>query len=190
MHTTSFTLLDRLRNSSDSAAWDRFVDLYVPLLVFWARQLPVSGMEPADFVHDVFIKLKQELPKFTYDPAKGKFRRWLRTVCVNHWRDHQRKRANHLAQADAAQLAALASADDGLEQFWNQDYVAVLANEAFKILEKEFDPTTRAIFIEVAMNGRSVQEVAQQFGLSPNAVSIRKFHVLRRLRHELAEFLE
>ena len=113
-------------------------------------------------------------------------------VAVPRWsrRDHQRKRANHLVQADAAQLSALASADDGLEQFWNQDYVAFLATEAFKILEKEFDPTTRAVFVEVAMNGRAVKDVAQQLGLSPNAVSIRKFHVMRRLRHELAEFLE
>jgi hypothetical protein len=32
MHTTSATLLQKLRDPSDVAAWERFVELYLPLL--------------------------------------------------------------------------------------------------------------------------------------------------------------
>jgi RNA polymerase sigma-70 factor, ECF subfamily len=190
VHNTSFTLLQKLRNPTDTAAWDRFVDLYLPLLFFWARQLTAGSADPADLVHDVFVKLMEELPKFAYDPARGGFRGWLRTVCHNHWRDHLRKRAHHLVQAEDAQLAALVATDDGLEQFWNQDYHALLVRQAFRLLQDEFDPTTRAAFVEVVLKDRPVHEVAQQVGLTPNAVSMRKFRVVRRLRQELADFLE
>jgi len=40
------------------------------------------------------------------------------------------------------------------------------------------------------MNGRPIHEVAQQLGITPNAISMRKFRVLRRLRRELGGFLE
>src|SRR5258708_5514607 len=124
MHNTSPTLLQKLRDPSDVAAWERFVELYLPLLMHWARKLPARGAEPADLVQDVFVKLTQELPKFPYEPAQGRFRGWLRTVCVNQWRDYQKKRANQLGQADTAQLADVTSADDGLEQFWNREFTA------------------------------------------------------------------
>jgi RNA polymerase sigma-70 factor (ECF subfamily) len=190
VYTTSLTLLQKLRDPNDTASWERFVDLYLPLLFFWARRLPVDGMDPADLVQDVFVKLVRELPQFTYNPANGGFRNWLRTVCMNCWRDHQRKRANHLVQADEAQLAALTARADGLEQFWAQDYHAMLMREAFRILEEEFDPLSRAAFKGVVLEGRSVQAVAEEHGTTPNAISMRKFRVVRRLREELADFLD
>jgi RNA polymerase sigma-70 factor, ECF subfamily len=190
MHTTSPTLLQKLRDPSDAAAWDRFVDLYLPLLMHWARRIPARGAEPADLVQEVFVKLTRELPKFNYEPARGRFRCWLRTLCGNQWRDYQKKRANQLGQADAAQLDGLPAADDGLEQFWNREYTAFVLREAFKIVEGEFDATSRTVFTEVIVNGRPVNDVAQALGVRPNAVSMRKFRVLRRLRRELGGFLE
>ncbi len=190
MHSTPLSLLQKLRDPGETASWERFVDLYLPLLLSWARRLPLDGMDPTDLVQEVFVKLVQELPRFTYDPASGGFRKWLRTVCMNHWRDYQRKRANHLVQAGEAQLAALAAREDDLEQFWSQDYHALLRREAFRILENEFDPLSRAAFTGVVLEGRSVQAVAQEHGTTPNAISMRKFRVVSRLRQELTDFVE
>jgi len=190
VYTTSITLLQKLRDPNDAAAWDRFAKLYLPLLFFWARRLPLAGADPADLVHDVFIKLKEKLPGFSYDPDVGSFRNWLRRVCRNHWRDHQRRLANHLVQAEDAQLAALAIDDDGLEQFWNQDYYALLMHQMFSILEEQFDSISRTIFTELVLNGRLVDELARKLGLTVQAIYSRKFRVLRRLREELAEFLD
>ena len=188
MHKTSITLLQKLRDPNDVAAWHRFIELYLPLLFFWARKLPMKGADPDDLVQDVLLKLVQKLPEFNYDPEGGGFRNWLRTLCHNHWRDHWRKRANRVHQADEAHLEALEVTDLGLEQFWNEDYYGLLVAETFRIIESEFDPTTRAAFVEVVMNERPVNEVARELGVTPNAVSMRKFRVLQRLRQELAEF--
>ncbi len=34
MHTTSVSLLERLQRPDEPAAWDRFADLYTPLLYY------------------------------------------------------------------------------------------------------------------------------------------------------------
>ena len=188
---TRASLLFRLQQSpADQTAWEQFVELYLPLLMHWARRLPARGAEPADLVQDVFVKLSEELPTFIYEPAKGRFRGWLRTVCLNQWRDSQRKHAHHLGQADAALLDELAADDDGLEQLWNRDYTTFVLREAFRILEGEFDALSRTVFTEVVVHGRAVNDLAQQLGVSPNAISMRKFRVLRRLRGELGRFIE
>jgi RNA polymerase sigma-70 factor (ECF subfamily) len=112
-------LLEKLRQPTDTAAWDRFVDLYTPLLFCWACKLSMNGMEPADFVQDVFVKLVKFLPKYQHDPAVGSFRGWLRTMCMNHWRDHKRKAARQHVQATDDLLAFVPTRDDDLDQFWD-----------------------------------------------------------------------
>ena len=79
MNTTSFSLLERLRQPSDSAAWDRFVELYTPLLFYWGRRAGLQSADAADLVQDVFEVLLHKLPEFQYDRQKS-FRSWLRTV--------------------------------------------------------------------------------------------------------------
>ena len=88
-HLTSVSLLQRLRRSQDDDAWRRFVSLYTPLLVAWARKLGVPPHEAGDLVQDVFMRLAQELPRFDYDRGR-RFRGWLWTILLNKWRDRRR----------------------------------------------------------------------------------------------------
>jgi RNA polymerase sigma-70 factor (ECF subfamily) len=92
MDTTPASLLERLRQPNQANAWERFVELYTPLLMYWARRRGLHPQDAADLVQDVFTVLVEKLPEFTYDHRRS-FRNWLRTVLVNKWRDHRRRRA-------------------------------------------------------------------------------------------------
>ena len=50
MSKTPISLLERLRQPEEQAAWERFVQLYTPLLHHWARRLGLQGQEAADLV--------------------------------------------------------------------------------------------------------------------------------------------
>src|SRR5712692_822077 len=95
MNSTSVSLLEQLRNPAESKttgpAWERFVELYTPLLYYWARRLGLRDQDAADLVQDVFLVLVRKLPEFSYDRHKS-FRAWLRTVTLNKWRERQRQR--------------------------------------------------------------------------------------------------
>src|SRR5437763_16387468 len=90
MNTTPASLLERLRRPAEEAAWVRFVELYTPLLFYWARRVGLREPDAADLVQDVFALLVQKLPEFRYDRHKS-FRAWLRTVTLNRWRQTQRR---------------------------------------------------------------------------------------------------
>jgi len=57
MLPTPVSLLERLRQADDGAAWAEFVHLYTPLLYGWARRTGLSDDEAADLLQDVFAIL-------------------------------------------------------------------------------------------------------------------------------------
>ena len=89
INPTSASLLEQLKTSDNSTAWQRFVRLYTPLLYAFARRLGLSAENAADRVQDVFAILAAKLPEFCYDPG-GRFRGWLWTVFLNCCRQHGR----------------------------------------------------------------------------------------------------
>ena len=80
------SLLDRLRRP-DPAAWERFVDLYAPLLRAWARRLGADGPDADDLVQDVLAllvrALEAEARRLAAEAAFG-FRQALRQWPENH----------------------------------------------------------------------------------------------------------
>src|SRR5690349_24606068 len=104
MDTTPVSLLERLRQPGQADAWERFVELYTPLLLYWARKCGLQPQDAADLVQDVFTTLVQKLPEFTYDHRRT-FRGWLRTVALNKWRDRRRRHGLPRAGVGEADLA-------------------------------------------------------------------------------------
>jgi RNA polymerase sigma-70 factor (ECF subfamily) len=186
MTTTSASLLERLRRPAERDAWDRFVDLYTPLLYYWARRLGLGEPDAADLVQDVFTLLLRKLPEFDYDREKS-FRSWLRVVTINKWREHQRQaRQRPGAQGSLSDVVGPGPS----EEVWESEYRHYLAGRALRLMQREFEPSTWKACWEVTVNGRPTAEVAAELGLSVGAVRVAKFRVLARLRQELEGLLD
>jgi RNA polymerase sigma-70 factor (ECF subfamily) len=188
MTKTPSSLLDRLRQPSDPAAWDRFVALYTPLIYAWARGVGLQESDAADLVQDVFLTLLRVLPSFTYDAHKG-FRGWLRTVTLNAWRDRRKRRADRALPGDDRALAE-AAAPDAVESFWETEYRQQVVKRAMAMMQADFRPATWKAFWEQVVVGRPAREVAAELGLTPGAAYAAKFRVLDRLRDELHGMLD
>jgi RNA polymerase sigma-70 factor (ECF subfamily) len=184
---TPASLLERLRRPEEGA-WPRFVDLYTPLLYFWACRMGLQAADAADLVQDVFTILLQKFPEFSYDKSKS-FRSWLRTVTVNRFHDNLRRKAAALRDAGPAGLDDVAVPPDA-EALWDKQYRDHLVSRAAEVMKAEFQPTTWQAFWGLAVEGKSGAEVAVSLGLSVEAVYAAKSRVLRRLRQELDGLLE
>ncbi len=187
MLSTPASLLQRLRNPGETRAWDQFVELYSPLLFYWANRAGLQDADAADLVQEVFAVLVRKLPAFEYDPAKG-FRSWLRTVTLNKWRELLRRRGISPAGRQVA-LEDL-PAPQGAEVFWEEEYRQFVARRLLELLQAEFQPATWKACWECVVAGRSAPDVARELGLTPGAVRAAKFRVLCRLRAELKGLLD
>jgi RNA polymerase sigma-70 factor (ECF subfamily) len=182
MHTTPVSLLERVRQPGEQEAWSRFVDIYTPLLYFWACRMGLQESDAADLVQEVFTILVVKLPDFVYDRDKS-FRGWLRTILFNKIRDKRRRRAAEppvLAGHPVDEAVAVE-----VEAFWEIDYRHQLVGRALELMQSEFQPTTWRACWEVVVSSRSAGEVAAELGISVDSVYAAKSRVLRRLRKEL-----
>ena len=185
-HTTSPSLLERLRRPADQEAWSRFVRLYTPLVFHWACRMGLQGSDAADLAQEVFALLVQKLPQFVYDPGKS-FRAWLRTVVVNKWRERLRVRSGPDARGeDLPEPVAPDDADALAEVEFHQHLLA----RTLEIMQTEFQPLTWKACWEHKVCGRRAAEVAQELGLTVNAVYLCSSRVLRRVRQELSGLLD
>ena len=187
MFRTPVSLLERLRRPGDEASWQRFVQLYTPLLFHWAQRLGLQPADAADLVQDVLTTLVQKLPGFRYEPNK-RFRGWLWTVALNTWRMDQR-RAGPRPGGDAAALDACLTADHAVA-LEEAEYRRHLVGRALQLMRADFQPTTWQACWEHVISGRPAAEVAADLGITPGAVYVAKSRVLRRLRQELGELLD
>jgi RNA polymerase sigma-70 factor, ECF subfamily len=187
IHTTSATLLERLRAAHDEGAWGWFVDLYTPLLFSWARRCGETEADAADLVQEVFVTLVQTLPTFDYDRTQS-FRGWLRVLLVNKLRDRLRRKVR--LEKALEHRPADVELPDIAEVFWEAEYHQELARQALRLMQAEFAPTTWKACWETVVRGRSRSEVAQDLGITENAVNIAKCRVLRRLREGLSGLVE
>jgi RNA polymerase sigma-70 factor (ECF subfamily) len=188
MNTTSFSLLERLKQPVDAGAWQRFVDLYTPLLHYWARRLGLQEQDSADLVQEVFALLLQKMPAFTYN-RQGSFRGWLRIVMRNKWCERKRSRSPQAMPGGDAALQDVADPDPGLD-LTEAEFQRELTRRALELMQTEFRPTTWKACWEHVVGGRQAADVAQELGLTVNAVYLATSRVLRRLRQELAGMLD
>jgi RNA polymerase sigma-70 factor (ECF subfamily) len=177
---TSASLLDQAR-SRDSAAWDRLVALYTPLLQAW---LTAAGLQPADrddLTQRVLALLVEQLPVFEHNGRTGAFRAWLRGMTVNFLREFWRTRPAVGADSVLEQLADPAG---GLSRVWDEQHDRHVLHALMEMVRPEFTSSSWQAFRRVALDGAPARQVAAELGLSVNAVLIAKSRVLARLHEE------
>jgi RNA polymerase sigma-70 factor (ECF subfamily) len=104
---TRESLLVRLRDPRDGAAWAEFVELYGPVVYGYARKQRLQDADAADLCQDVLQAVAGAVGRLEYDPAKGAFRNWLFTVVRRklwNWRAAQENRAQGSGDSAIHQL--------------------------------------------------------------------------------------
>ena len=181
--TTPPTLLARLRDPADRAAWERLVALYTPLLYGWGRRRGLSAADAADLVQDVLTVVVRQIPEFEYDPGRS-FRAWLRKVAFHKFHDLRRDRVPLPLSPD--ELTRTAAATDVDACFEEAEYRRYLVRRALEAMQRDFAETTWKACLLAVTTPRTAASIGAELGLSEGAVYAAKFRVLRRLREELA----
>lgn len=185
MDSTSASLLDRLKQPGQQEAWNRFADLYTPLIYYWARGQRLDEADAGDLVQEVFLLLFRKLPHFNYQ-ADGSFRRWLHTLTINKFREMKRRRQ----PAGGADLLDDVPGREEPSGLSDADYRSHLVRHMLRQLKGEFSPSTWQLFEDCMVAGRSPQETAALRGVGLGTVYAAKSKVIIRLRQELHGLLD
>jgi RNA polymerase sigma-70 factor (ECF subfamily) len=182
---TRTSLLVRLRNPRDDAAWREFVALYAPLIYHYARKQGLQDADAVDLSQEIISAVAGAVGDFDYDPRRGSFRGWLLTVVrrkLANWRRAQAIRPQ--GSGDTAthqvleQLPQPADRDEAWETEWEQRLFAWACGE----VRRDVADVTWQAFWKTAIDDQPGKQVAVELGISVAAVYQARSRVVARLK--------
>lgn len=186
VQSTHATLLARLSDSQDAVAWHEFCIRYGELIRAFARARGLQTADCDDIVQDVLASLSKSMPGFTYDPAKGKFRAYLKTVTLHAIFARLRQKKGEVALEDVKTAADAAAADRNVDSQWDSQWRQYHLRQAMHTIRAEFNEADCAAFEQYAVAGRSAQQTAETLGMSLDQIYQAKSRILRRLSEVIA----
>ena len=192
---TDVLLLEGIRNQ-DEGEWSTFYDRYALIIFNFARKLGCSPEMAEDILQDSMMTLWRVLPKFQYDPKRGKFRSFLFKITETKIRDSYRriKRFKEL-HSDGEYLPYTENSFpeiefEQLKYYWDRAFEENLLSRAIEIVQHKVKPTTFKSFVKVFIEDKDVKDVAKILKIPSNRVSQHKHSVCKLIIQEAKKLRE
>ena len=188
---TQSSLLLRVRNSNDAAAWNEFVQIYQPVIHRLAR---INGLQPADaddLTQQVLIAVSSAVDRWEPDASRGRFRTWLRKIAQNAILNALSRGARDRASADQAIELLLKEFPNRDKQHAAQlqtEYRRQIFQQAASQIRREFTEDTWSSFWLTAVDGLEVEQAAIKLGRSRGSVYASRSRVMKRLKQKVEEY--
>lgn len=188
--TTRASLLLRLRNSQDHAAWVEFVALYEPVIYRILRRHGLQDADAREVMQDLFLAVSRNIERWEPAKERGSFRGWLRRVCRNlviNWLKRRQLSAAAIGGPDLQSLLAALPATEGPESSeFDREVRRTMFHRAAEQVRSEVHSATWQAFTETCLSGTSAAAAASKLGITPGAIRVAKCRVLARLRSVVA----
>jgi RNA polymerase sigma-70 factor (ECF subfamily) len=126
-----------------------------------------------------------------YRRTQSSFRAWLKVITSRKISDHFRlrqKEPDAMGGSDAhEQLQNFPTECLSGDADSEAEEENILYRQALNLLQQEFEENTWRAFWKVVIEGRAPIDVADEIGISTNAVYLARSHILRRLRREFSD---
>jgi RNA polymerase sigma factor (sigma-70 family) len=197
LQATHPSLLSRVRDPADAAAWREFEALYRELLVRFCRRRGLQLADAEDVVQVVLTNLSKSLPGFVYDAQRGRFRDYLYRCtrnAISQWASRPRldaatldsRVADHPSPVDSPGGGGMGGAGTGEVTEWEQEWVAHHYRLAMQAVRRTFEPRSIEVF-ERSIGGATVAELAAAFAMSEQAVHKVRQRIKARMEELIAE---
>jgi RNA polymerase sigma factor (sigma-70 family) len=181
---TSASLLRRLSDPQDREAWGTFVARYRDRIHAWCRRWGLQEADAEDMTQSLLLALPARMRNFAYDPARGSFRGWLKTVVRHAVGDFVQREARVRGVADPAALEQVAAVDDLLTRL-REAFDLELFEEAMQRVRQRVRPVTWDAFRLTALENRPGKEAAALLGLQVAIVHVYRSRVQGLIRAEV-----
>lgn len=187
MDTTRASLLLRIKDARDTHAWTEFDTIYRPMLYRFARTRGLDDAGAEDVVQHCMAAIHKHIGSFEYNPAKGRFKSWLRTLINNRFRDGLRNRRDKQAETRDFKQAQQRedSPDEAFEKVWMDEHLTYCLSR----VRKEIDASTYQAFCKHVIEDRPAQEVCEELGITANNLYKIKWRVTQKLQDQMSVLL-
>lgn len=186
MDTTRASLLLRIKNQRDAEAWAEFDSIYRPILRRYAKAWRLPEEEAQDVVQLCMLAIHEHIAGFDYDPKKGRFRAWLKTMVCNRVKNLLRDRREKPADSGDLKRAQARepTPEEEFERIWMEEHL----KHALEFVRSEVDGASFDAFQRYVIEEKPVNAVCDEFGMSAAKLYKIKWRLTQKLRKKMTEF--
>ena len=178
-HASIFLRLNADDPQPREMAWLEFHQRYAPIIAGFARNLGAKAQDVDDVIQDVLLGFYGQSPTFVYDPARGRFRGYLK-VCTYR---ALKRRMGRNARFSGVPLDDVDPESPIVEQAWNDVWDRELAHRALEEMRREIGLSRRFMaFEQHVMQDVPADQVARELGMHLNSVYRAKQQVSEQLK--------
>ena len=186
---TSHSLIARVKDLGDGAAWDEFLGIYQPVIFRMARRRGLQDADARDVIQQVFLSISMSIEGWTPGDLQPPFRAWLTTIARNAITKALTRRPRDAATGSTSMVELLDAQPD--PQATTAEILAEARKElirwATEQIRSEFSEATWNVFWRTAIEGVPIADVAKSTGRSAGAVYVARYRVIARLKEKVLE---
>lgn len=191
---TRASLILRLPDAADAAAWDELLAIYGPLVFRMAVRQGLQTADADDLVQNVFAAIARSVAEWLERSDRGKFRAWLLRIARNAAVNFLTRRGHgSLGTGDervAQLLAEIPAPESQLSSEFDLEYRREVFRWAAEQVRDAVADTTWQAFWLTQMESLPISEVAERLGISVGNVYIGRSRVMTRLKELVKQFEE
>jgi RNA polymerase sigma-70 factor, ECF subfamily len=188
---TRDSLLLRVADPRDFAAWEQFARLYRPVVYGVARKNGLQDADAHDVVQQVMIAVSKALPTWERRDEKTRFRHWLLRVARNATINMLTRRPMDRGVGGATVVGAdQAEAESDFDSQIDEEYRRQLFRLAAEQVQARSDETTWRAFAMTTIEGLSIAEVSVKLGRTEAVIYASRSRIMRRLRDAVKKLEE
>lgn len=154
------SLIVRVRDPEDFAAWEEFSAIYRPVIFRFARRQGLQESDAEDLVQSVMLSVATQIGNWQPDGNRARFRTWLLKIARNQTISHLRRRSSiAVARGGSTSVQRLAEVPAS-EAMIDQDLQRECFRHAASKVRLQFEEVTWQAFWMTAVEERSIHEVA------------------------------
>ncbi|MBL8812394.1 MAG: sigma-70 family RNA polymerase sigma factor [Planctomycetaceae bacterium] len=191
-HTaTRVSLILRLKNVDDVAAWDEFAAIYGPVVY---RVAIGRGFQPADaenIVQEVFLAVANSISSWLERDDRGRFRAWLLRIARNAAVDMLTQRATRALGRDGSDAeAVLASmlAPSEFSSALDLEYERMVFRWAAAQVRESVEAHTWDAFWLTSMEGVTIEVAAERLKTRTGNIYFARSRVMSRIKQLVEQY--
>ena len=188
---TRASLLIRVRDPADQAAWHEFVEIYRPVILRLARHKGMQDADAEDVAQEVLAAVAKAVEQREHDRKRAKFRTWLHRVAHNAILNALTRGKPDRGSGDSALLAVLNQHESHTgpdSDLLRLEYRREVFRWAVRQVRQEFQQATWEAFWLTAVEGRAVEALAEELGKNRGAIYAARSRVFRRIQEKVTEY--
>lgn len=188
---TRASLILRLQNADDLAAWDEFSELYGPVVFRVARARGFQVADAENLVQEVLLAVAQSITQWLNRDDRGSFRRWLHSLARNHAVNMLTQRATRsLGQDGVAAERAFndLSVASEISSLIDLEYERIVFQWAADRVREEVAKHTWQAFWLTHVKGLSIKEAAQKLKTRPGNIYFGRSRVMAKIQELVMQY--